>query len=1181
MGCGSSTNANNTENVQDPGTPASSIKSVPVAAERSVPAKSVPEESAPVETKDPNAEKVAQIMALKAEWPDNIAVQCFDKAYYDSLSDDLKPRFLKCLDSGCENPDSGMGCYANSPDDYETFKGFFKPALERYHKVDLSSKVHINNWDFAGVEGLPEDGNLDLSKLGLPELSMRVRTGRNLSKYPLPASMTKQDRVDMEVAMGKVFDTLIENPDFGGEYVSISPGHAKFVDEARYQELVDAHIMFKDMAADPYLNSAGISGGWPYGRGCYISADKQFIIWLGEEDHLRIMCMQKGTMLNAVFDRLKSAIDVVEGLIEGGTARHPEFGVVTSCPTNIGTGMRASVHIPLPNLTADGTDAKAKAIAKPLGLSVRGLGGEHTPIGSDGTVDISPSARFCISEAEIVTALYLGLGQLKAAEDGGSAEAAPAAAPAGADNDMKVAQIMALKAEWPDNIAVQCFDKDYYDSLFDDLKPRFLKCLDSGRENPDSGMGCYANSPDDYETFKGFFKPALERYHKVDLSSKVHINNWDFAGVEGLPEDGNLDLSKLGLPELSMRVRTGRNLSKYPLPASMTQQDRVDMEVAMGKVFDTLIENPDFGGEYVSISPGHAKFVDEARYQELVDAHIMFKDMAADPYLNSAGISGGWPYGRGCYISADKQFIIWLGEEDHLRIMCMQKGTMLNAVFDRLKSAIDVVEGLIEGGTARHPEFGVVTSCPTNIGTGMRASVHIPLPNLTADGTDAKAKAIAKPLGLSVRGLGGEHTPIGSDGTVDISPSARFCISEAEIVTALYLGLGQLKAAEDGGSAEAAPAEAAGGGGDANDEKVAQIMALKAEWPDNIAVQCFDKAYYDSLFDDLKPRFLKCLDSGRENPDSGMGCYANSPDDYETFKGFFKPALERYHKVDLSSKVHINNWDFAGVEGLPEDGNLDLSKLGLPELSMRVRTGRNLSKYPLPASMTQQDRVDMEVAMGKVFDTLIENPDFGGEYVSISPGHAKFVDEARYQELVDAHIMFKDMAADPYLNSAGISGGWPYGRGCYISADKQFIIWLGEEDHLRIMCMQKGTMLNAVFDRLKSAIDVVEGLIEGGTARHPEFGVVTSCPTNIGTGMRASVHIPLPNLTADGTDAKAKAIAKPLGLSVRGLGGEHTPIGSDGTVDISPSARFCISEAEIVTALYLGLGQLKAAEDEC
>jgi len=349
--------------------------------------------------------------------------QCFDVDYYNTLSDDLKARLLWCCNSGIDNPDSSMGCYACRPDDYDDLKPFFQKALEKYHKVDLSKTKHTNNWSLHGVAGLPESGSLDLSALGLPALSMRVRTGRNLKAFPLPGSMTKADRIAMEVAMGAVFDKLVSNPDFGGRYVSITPGHPNFIDATEYQSLVDAHIMFKDMSEDPYLLAAGIASEWPFGRGCYISADKGFIIWLGEEDHLRIMCMQKGTLLNLVFDRLKAAIDVVEILIEGGCAYSPDFGVVTSCPTNIGTGMRASVHIQLPNLTADGTEAKAKAICKPLGLSVRGLGGEHTAIGKDGTVDISPSARFCITEAEIVTALYLGLSQLKAAE----AAAAPAA----------------------------------------------------------------------------------------------------------------------------------------------------------------------------------------------------------------------------------------------------------------------------------------------------------------------------------------------------------------------------------------------------------------------------------------------------------------------------------------------------------------------------------------------------------------------------------------------------------------------------------------------------------------------------------------------------------------------------------------------------------------------------------
>ena len=358
-----------------------------------------------------------KILTLKETHPDNLMAAVFDIGYYNSLDEQLKPRFLNCLRSGIENAESTVGCYACQPDDYDVFKPFFAKVLEHYHKVNLSTTKHVNNWNLDSIKGLPEGGSLDLSNLGLPALSVRVRTARNLNMFPLPGSMTKQNRIDLEKAMGKVFNQLISMQEYGGRYVSITPGHPNFIDQAEYQALVDAHIMFKSMANDKFLVAAGIADDWPYGRGCYVSQDKGFIIWLGEEDHLRVMCMGKGTILNDIFNRLKTAIDIVEDLIEGGCAKSETFGVVTSCPTNVGTGMRASVHIQLPNLTADGTDAKAKAICKPLGLSVRGLGGEHTPIGADGTVDISPSARFCISEAEIIAALYKGVEALKKKED--------------------------------------------------------------------------------------------------------------------------------------------------------------------------------------------------------------------------------------------------------------------------------------------------------------------------------------------------------------------------------------------------------------------------------------------------------------------------------------------------------------------------------------------------------------------------------------------------------------------------------------------------------------------------------------------------------------------------------------------------------------------------------------------
>ena len=423
-----------------------------------------------------------------------------------------------------------------------------------------------------------------------------------------------------------------------------------------------------------------------------------------------------------------------------------------------------------------GAAAAAEGDAAPA--AAEGEGDVAAPVAAEGTAE-GDAAAPAPAEAEAEAAA--------AATGEGEGEAWDAAA---------LAKIKATKESHPDNLACKHFDFDYYGSLeSDELKKRFLAIVKTGYENQDSNMGCYAMQPSDYDDFKPFFAKVLAGYHKV-AEDAVHKNDWSLEGVEGLPEGGKLDLAALGLPELSMRVRVGRNLKDFPLPGAMTKDDRTAMEEKLCKAFDTMQSDPELKGTYNSITPGHANFVDEEAYKQLVADHIMFKDMAADPYLASAGIASDWPFGRGCYVSDDKQFIIWVGEEDHLRIMVMQKGAVLNEVFERLHNALDAVNE-IEGLEFAHSEqYGMVTSCPTNLGTGMRASVHIPIPNLTSDGTDAKAKEICKPLGLSVRGTGGEHTPIGADGTCDISPSARFCITEAQIITALYNGLKLLKEEE-------------------------------------------------------------------------------------------------------------------------------------------------------------------------------------------------------------------------------------------------------------------------------------------------------------------------------------------------------------------------------------------------
>ena len=281
---------------------------------------------------------------------------------------------------------------------------------------------------------------------------------------------------------------------------------------------------------------------------------------------------------------------------------------------------------------------------------------------------------------------------------------------------------------------------------------------------------------------------VIQDYHNGTAESK-HVTDWD---ISGIGEAGVLDVTKLGLEELSMRVRVGRNLKQFNLPGLMDQAERIKFEKALQPAFDKLKEA--MGGNVYSLSPDwgtaegsedkvvNPNLIDEAKYNELVAAHVMFKDMDADPFLKSAGISSDWPYGRGCWQSEDKECIVWFGEEDQLRIMSMKKGTCLNEVFNKLKTLLDTFESIEGIEFATSEKYGYVTSCPSNLGTGMRASVHIKVPTLTADGqadphgNSPTCTAITGPLGLSVRGTGGEHTPIGSDGTIDLSPRARLFI---------------------------------------------------------------------------------------------------------------------------------------------------------------------------------------------------------------------------------------------------------------------------------------------------------------------------------------------------------------------------------------------------------------------
>jgi len=118
------------------------------------------------------------------------------------------------------------------------------------------------------------------------------------------------------------------------------------MDEATQKQLIADHYLFKE--GDRFLDACGLNRDWPSGRGIFHNDKKSFLIWVNEEDQLRIISMQKGADILEVFTRLSTAAGLIEKVAKFSHDEH--LGYITSCPTNLGTALRASVHIKLPLL---------------------------------------------------------------------------------------------------------------------------------------------------------------------------------------------------------------------------------------------------------------------------------------------------------------------------------------------------------------------------------------------------------------------------------------------------------------------------------------------------------------------------------------------------------------------------------------------------------------------------------------------------------------------------------------------------------------------------------------------------------------------------------------------------------------------------------------------------------------
>jgi protein arginine kinase len=223
-------------------------------------------------------------------------------------------------------------------------------------------------------------------------------------------------------------------------------------------------------------------------------------------------------------------------------------------------------------------------------------------------------------------------------------------------------------------------------------------------------------------------------------------------------------------------------------------------------------------------------------------------------------------------------------------------------------------------------------------------------------------------------------------------------------------------------------------------------------------------------------------------------------------------------------------------------------------LTSRIRIARNLEGIPFPILQTDSHANQVIHAVKGALATPAAE----------ALGHFEFLRCADMsaldrQVLVEKHLISKDLAEQVRHGAVALRD------------DEVVSIMVNEEDHLRIQCILPGLRLDEAWKIANQVDDVLEKSLP--YAFHERFGYLTACPTNVGTGIRASVMLHLPGLVLSGQINRVLSAVSQVGLTVRGMYGE----GSDAAgnlFQVSNQVTLGESEEEIIGNLSNVVAQL-------
>jgi len=218
-----------------------------------------------------------------------------------------------------------------------------------------------------------------------------------------------------------------------------------------------------------------------------------------------------------------------------------------------------------------------------------------------------------------------------------------------------------------------------------------------------------------------------------------------------------------------------------------------------------------------------------------------------------------------------------------------------------------------------------------------------------------------------------------------------------------------------------------------------------------------------------------------------------------------------------------------------------------PVISSRIRLARNIKKYPFLSLIND----DQSRHLIQEAENALAN-----YYAPIRFDEKNDVEKHR---LLERHVISPEFLK---INKP---------KGLMLQNDEQISIMVNEEDHIRIQSIYSGDDIDAAWNTANKTDDLLEASVQ--YAFDKEYGYLTSCPTNTGTGLRASYMIHLPLTERTGNIRNLLPAVSKFGMALRGIYGEGTePLGH--IYQVSNQVTMGKSEEEIISSLKTIAGQI-------